>query len=456
MQGNSRLVSGGRCCCAIALAGILAGCGDAEQTYVDTCESGCDEDDDGADDGTASARGLPCDVQAVIDEHCGECHGDSPKFGAPMPLWSIDDVLVPATSDPTRAVFELMGDRLVDPQSPMPPTTELPATDLATLQAWIDAGAPDDDAHCEGSDTGDDPNPIGPDALPCEPTLEFVAHGGSEDTGFEVPAQGADNLYQCFTFKSPLTEPTQATAWAPILDDERVVHHWILYRTPTPQVDGGSGPCNMPSDAIFVSGWAPGGENFLMPDDVGLELGGPDDYYILQMHYHNAAHLTDAVDRSGVALCTADEPRPKTAGIVTLGSVGINIPAGAEDHEVSGTCPSWTTSYLQEPLYAIASFPHMHQLGRKLSTVVMRGSETGPQEMLVDVPAFDFESQTFYPQEPAMPIMPGDALRTTCTYDNPGAQNVYFGEATEDEMCFNFVMVYPVEAIGANRQCGVL
>ena len=42
------------------------------------------------------------------------------------------------------------------------------------------------------------------------------------------------------------------------------------------------------------------------------------------------------------------------------------------------------------------------------------------------------------------------------TYDNPGAQPVFFGEATEDEMCFNFVMVYPVEAIGENRQCGVL
>jgi len=271
-----------------------------------------------------------------------------------------------------------------------------------------------------------------------------------------VPAQGADNLYECFTFKSPLTEPTQAIAWAPILDDERVVHHWILYRTPTPQVDGGAGPCNMPGDAIFVSGWAPGGQNFLMPDDVGLELGGPDDYFILQMHYHNAANYTDAVDRSGVALCTAEEPRPKTAGIVTLGSIGINIPAGAEGHEVSGTCPSWITSYLQEPLFAIASFPHMHQLGRSLSTVLLRGGDEAAAETLVDVPAFNFENQAFYPQDPSMTIMPGDALRTTCTYDNPGAQNVFFGEATEDEMCFNFVMVYPVEAIGQNRQCGVI
>jgi hypothetical protein len=338
----------------------------------------------------------------------------------------------------------------------MPPTGTLPAEDLAVLQAWIDAGAPAGDAACGGSDSGDEPDPLGPDALPCEPTIEFVAHGPDADEGFHVPAEGADNLYECFTFRSPLTEPTQATAWAPILDDERVVHHWILYRTATPQTDGGYGPCNMPGDAIFVSGWAPGGKNFLMPDDVGLELGGPDDYFILQMHYHNAANYTDAVDRSGVALCTTDEPRPKTAGIVTLGSVGINIPAGAPAHEVTGICPSWITSYLQEPLFAIASFPHMHQLGRALSTVVMRGSDTGPEEVLVDVPAFNFENQTFYPQEPAMTIMPGDALRTTCTFDNTSGGPVYFGEATEDEMCFNFVMVYPIEAIGENRNCGIL
>jgi hypothetical protein len=353
-------------------------------------------------------------------------------------------------------VFELMGERIVDPLTPMPPSGALPEDDLATLQTWIAAGAPAGDAECGGSDTGDDGDPIGPDALPCEPAVEFVAHGPSGDDGFQVPAQGADNLYECFTFKSPFAVPTQATAWAPILDDDRVVHHWILYRTPTPQVDGGSGPCNMPGDALFVSGWAPGGQNFVMPDDVGLELGGPDDYFILQMHYHNSAHYTDAVDRSGVALCTIEEPRPKTAGIVTLGSIGINIPAGAEGHEVAGTCPSWITSYLQEPLFAISSFPHMHQLGRKLATEILRGGDEADIDMLVDVPAFNFENQVSYVHDPEMTIMPGDALRTTCTYDNPSAQNVFFGEATEDEMCFNFVMVYPIEAIGTYRECGII
>jgi hypothetical protein len=296
---------------------------------------------------------------------------------------------------------------------------------------------------------------VGPDALPCEPTHTFTAHAPAAAQGFTVPEVGADNLYQCFTFKSPLTEPTHITAWAPIVDDERVLHHWILYRTATPQEDGGVGPCQMPSDALFVAGWAPGGTNYALPDDVGLEFGGPDDSFILQVHYHNAAQLEDAVDASGVAFCTADTLRPQSAGIVTLGSVGINIPAGAQGAEATGTCPSWITNYLSAPLHIISSFPHMHELGRRIRTETLRGGSEAEVEMLVDVDPWSFENQAFYPHEPEVLLQPGDALRTTCTYDNPNDYDVYFGEATEDEMCFNFVMVYPVDLVGENRQCGI-
>jgi len=270
-----------------------------------------------------------------------------------------------------------------------------------------------------------------------------------------VPEQGAENLYQCFTFKSPFNGTTQATAWAPITDDERVLHHWILYRTKQPQVDGGVAPCAMPADSTFVSGWAPGGKNFVFPENIGLELAGPDDYFILQVHYHNTPHYDDALDKSGVALCTTDTPREHDAGVVTLGTVGISIPPHAMGHEEEGTCPSWTTNFLPEPLHAIASFPHMHELGRKFSTEILRGGSEANVDTLVEVNAFSFEDQTYYPHEPEVLIQPGDALRTTCTYDNLGDSQVHFGEKTEDEMCFNFLMVYPISSLGQNRSCGL-
>ena len=397
--------------------------------------------------------GLPCDVAGVISDNCSMCHADPMQFGAPMSLLTHDDFHMPALSDVTRAVHELVGERIDDPDSPMPPGGTMSEEDKDVLRAWVNAGAPQSSEDCT-VDPGDDDPPVGPDALPCEPTHVFTAHASGSDDGFVVP--DVDNLYQCFTFRSDLAPGTQATAWAPITDDERVLHHWILYRTQTPQEDGGVMPCNMPSDARFVAGWAPGGTNYVMPEDVGLEFGGPDDYFILQVHYNNSAHYSDSIDRSGVALCEAEEPRPLEAGIFTLGSLSINIPAGAEDHTVEGTCPAWATSALPAPVHVLASFPHMHQLGRRITTDILRGGDASAVETLIDVEPFQFENQQYSPHEPEVLIHPGDALRTRCTYDNPGDQPVFLGEGTEDEMCFNFVMIYPLDIVGESRDCGLI
>lgn len=450
----------------IAIAGtLLAGCfeeGDEKLVIVDgTAEdSGMPEDsgvpgDSSGDGDTAATPGdLPCALAEVLATHCTSCHSATPVFGAPMPLVAYADLVTPARSDPTRQVWELVAERIEDPMRPMPqpPATMLDA-EKAVIHDWIAAGRPmGDGSTCDipDDDTGDG---VGPDALPCEPTVTFLSHAPGSDAGMPIPEQGAENFYVCATFKSPFAGESFATAWAPVTDDERVLHHWILYRTETPQEDGAVGPCSMPSDAQFVAGWAPGGENYVLPDDVALELGGPDTYFILNMHYNNSAHHADAIDKSGLAMCTIDTPREQTAGMLWLGTVNIAIPPKAVDYSVSGDCPSWASSYLTQPVYALTSFPHMHKLGKSFRTDIMRGGENGPIETLIDVPAFDFQTQLHYMHEPAVEIRPGDALRTTCTYDNPSDQTVYVGEQTEDEMCFNFVTVYPIDLLGEYRQC---
>ena len=49
----------------------------------------------------------------------------------------------------------------------------------------------------------------------------------------------------------------------------------------------------------------------------------------------------------------------------------------------------------------------------------------------------------------------GSKLTVSCTYENHTGHPVSFGERTEDEMCFNFMMVYPIDAIpaGVPRYC---
>ena len=190
----------------------------------------------------------------------------------------------------------------------------------------------------------------------------------------------------------------------------------------------------------------------VMPDDVGLELGGPDDWYILQLHYNNTANYPDAVDRSGVAFCTVDEPRPQTAGVLTFGSIQIALPPNSEGVEVDGTCRSWNTWSWPE-LHVLGAGPHMHEYGRAMRTEIHR--DGGGVDTLVDVPVFDFDSQGMYITDEDLVIHPGDSVETTCTYDNPTDDFVFFGEGTNDEMCFNFVMAYPIESI-EDRTCGIL
>ncbi|MEM9452808.1 MAG: hypothetical protein AAGF11_01430 [Myxococcota bacterium] len=420
--------------------------------------NGDDGPGDGDGDGSVGGDGLPCEVRDALVSNCGMCHGSPPSFGAPMALSEYDDLRVPAPSDATRSTYEIVAERLTADVGMMPPDGEISPEDRAILLDWVERGAPEDpDASCgEAPEGGDDPE-VGPDLLPCDAAYEMTAHAPGDDAlPYLVPSQGADDLYTCFAFRSPFAAGMQATAWAPIIDDERVVHHWILYRASEGNYqDGTAFPCDvsLQLSADFVAGWAPGGPNTILPPDVGLDVGSPDDFFVLQVHYNNTVGYTDAFDASGVAFCATDTPRPNLAGVLTIGTTSINIPPGAVGHEETGTCGFLSTIGWPGPLHIFATSPHMHGFGRGFRTVLERLG--GGTEMVTDLPVFDFESQGMYFNEPEVVVNPGDTLRSTCVFDNPTEHPVGFGEGTADEMCFNFVLAYPIDQL-SGRNCGII
>jgi hypothetical protein len=393
---------------------------------------------------------LPPDVQAIIDARCGSCHAPTPAGGAPMTLVTWESMHRMAVTRPDLEVYELVSMRIHDPVHPMPASGPLPAAELAALDAWIAAGAPPGD----GSYMPRPPVEVGPEYLPCEPTAEFRAHAqGSIDQPYHLDplAGNGGNTTLCFAFASPFGETTQGTAFAPIIDDSRVVHHWIIFGTevlPAGVSVGDTFECGatgggLGSDTQFLTGWAPGGLNSVYPADQGRELPGPTGFIILQVHYWNVAGYTDVQDRSGVALCSTDTPRPHEIGTSILGSLDILINPHENNHTVVGTC----TPAITEPVTIVGSGPHMHTHGVSFRTDVIRAGSTAP-EMLVDIPHWDFNSQTGFPApDGVMVINPGDMIRTTCVYDNPTDGTITFGERTEDEMCFNFVSAYPTGAL---------
>jgi hypothetical protein len=90
-------------------------------------------------------------------------------------------------------------------------------------------------------------------------------------------------------------------------------------------------------------------------------------------------------------------------------------------------------------VHFLAITPHMHKLGVHARLDLKRGD--APMEVLYDAP-FNFAEQTLKPLGDVM-VMNGDVLTTTCTYENDTTRNIVWGDATEDEMCFNWMRYYP-------------
>jgi hypothetical protein len=431
-----------------------------------------------ADTGAAlGASPLPCDVAKVLQDKCWSCHGATLSYTAPMHLTTWEATHAATREDPATPVFTRMGQRIHDPANPMPPPTwptRLTAGETAVLDRWIAAGAPRGDGSSAGCESAPPPGsgggsgvgggrgvvggsggggggvagvggagtvssdagalvpdpvhmPVAPDPGECT-TLAVHARGNASGAPFTVPS---GEQYYCFSFHLPLTGPTQALAFSPHHDSTTVIHHWLLYKMITPQIDGLVLPCvGFHADGALLAGWTPGAGDWNLPKDVGVNLGGGD--FILEVHYNNTG--APVPDTSGVDICSTTALRPKTAGIFWLGTANIDIPAASPGTDIASNCrPNLTSDF-----HILRAWPHMHRLGRRMHAEVHHPN--GTVDPLFDRP-FDFNAQTQL-DDPYV-LKPGDFISTTCGYQNDTTSSVGFGERTQDEMCFNFTVGYP-------------
>jgi len=330
----------------------------------------------------------------------------------------------------------------------------MPEEDRDILLSWLDDDLPlrRTEDSCAPTPIRDLANGVGPNFLECEVTHRFVASGGESHEPFTLPTEGANpNSYYCFPFANPFLEGSQATAWAPIIDNEEILHHWLLWGSNQEADSLEPFPCAaLPTgDAAFVSGWAPGGQNAIMPESVGLDLNYKTLY--LQLHYWNPEQREGLSDQSGVAFCTTQDRREHTAGILTVGTIDIDLPPRSRNVEAAFECADWQMP-TRDGFTILSSGPHMHQLGTRFLSEVIRSD--GRREPIGRVDAWNFDDQTPVRFDHPIEVLPGDRLGVRCSYDNPHDQRVRFGEGTDDEMCFDFMLVYPVQDIPlARRRC---
>ncbi len=236
---------------------------------------------------------LPCEVEAIVEKHCGVCHGEKLAGGAPVKLVTLADFHETDGRDEAR--YERVQQRLHDEKNPMPPIGQpaLSELELAALDAWLDKKAPKGTETCEDKPAPEPDEEV--DLSECDELLELRANDGEDDKGkaraFEVPLE--DDYYECFVFEVPWNDEVHGLRVDPIIDDSRVLHHWLLYQDPKQLAGnpGTHGPCaGVHAEGTLVAGWAPGGTPYEMPKDVGLYLdSGETHSFVLELHYNNVA-----------------------------------------------------------------------------------------------------------------------------------------------------------------------
>lgn len=294
---------------------------------------------------------------------------------------------------------------------------------------------------------------------PQQPTcFEFRNHGqpvAGDTTKYSIlPGE----QYVCNHFHVPWNEPAEMVGWQTLFDNRQVLHHWLLYSVPAGPADGTFEPCigtHLLQDAQLVAGWAVGGNDVDMPEDVGLRMPGPDRTFLLEWHFYNSTSAVQ-VDGSAASICVLPAgTRTHTAGLTWLGTENFNGPLGMPPGQVSdfgGTCINDSGA----PITIFRLWPHMHQWGRHMTSVVHRAS--GATEEVFSMP-FDFNFQVSYPAN--VTLMPGESIRSTCRFNNQSLGPVAFGPSSDQEMCYQFAFSYPAGAldngvlslVGATNTC---
>jgi hypothetical protein len=362
------------------------------------------------------------EIRPRIERYCGTCHGEVPAFGAPFSLLEHDALVAPDALG--ERIVDRIGPRLFEGAMPPPGMPRVPEADLDAIALWASCGTIDPPPGAGLVSTA--PPFLAPEEGPAD--LETLVIAMDE----QPVGEGDLDLYECLVLDLALPEERFVRRFEIVLDEREVLHHVILSRDSERRLAPGSFDCGggggVPAGSEYLYTWAPG-QAALEFEAGGLRVASGD-RFVLQIHYHNGAARPDLRDSSGVRLYLAPPEGPEF-GMMAVGPTNFAVPARATS-DVRGRCT------MREPVRLVAGMPHMHQLGVEFEQTLVRGAA---RQDLVTLTGWSFESQRFYALERSLAA--GDVIETRCRYTSPRAEEVVFGERTEDEMCNGFLYVSP-------------
>ncbi|MEZ4462441.1 MAG: hypothetical protein R3E66_22505 [bacterium] len=359
-------------------------------------------------------------IQPFLQEGCQTCHGATPTFGAPMPL--VDYSAMVAGAEGERVVDKMVA-RLVN--KTMPPANAPPLTHqgLDTLTEWASCGMAHPD-HTIGLNANKPPL-TAPAQAPNLPSFDVTASD-------YALGQNELDRYQCFVVRTPLNERRIIRRIEPVIDDARVVHHFLVkLQSGNPAETSFACPGFPPGDS-YAYVWGPGQAPLQFPD--GGIVMEPGDAFVLQIHYNNGAGAANVRDSSGIRVYHDAVAGPEYALAEIGPGVGFpSIPAGQ-----TGSSSQDCTVNTDVSLFA--TWPHMHEIGSAFDQSVRR-SGTNAIESIIALAGWAFEAQIIY--DTPMALNAGDRISTGCEWENTKNFTVFPGLGSSDEMCFSFMYVTP-------------
>ncbi len=367
-------------------------------------------------------------IARIFADHCVRCHREG-EIG-PFAMSTYEKVAGWA-----EMIQEVVSEKRMPPWHANPAygkfanDCSLSDEQLALIEQWVKDGAPE-------SDRSQLPEPkkylVGWQ-LPREPDVVFPV----SPEPYTVPAEG-EVKYRYFPVDPKFTEDKWIKCAQLLPGNRAVVHHILAFARPK-GTQGGLG-----GERGFLVGYVPGSQAEQFPEGMAKRIPANSEI-VFQVHYTPIG--TEQTDLSQLGIVFAD-PQEITHEVKTTSAVQnkLRIPPGDANYQVSALLPEELPD-----CRLITMAPHMHLRGKAFRyTAVYPG---GKKEILLDVPAYDFNWQTGYRMSEPLKLPAGSKIECEAVFDNSAAnlnnpdptKLVRWGDQTEDEMMIGyFDIVVPV------------
>jgi len=356
------------------------------------------------------------DVAPILHKSCVPCHRSGQI--APFSLTSYEEVIGWA-----ETIRDVVTDGRMPPWHANPSygqfsnDARLPDAEKNLLLDWVKNGCPEGDPALtpklpEFVDAWRIPKPDVVYKMP-EP--------------FEVPAAGVVP-YQYFTLDASFPEDCWVKGAEMRPGNRSVVHHLSLFFHP-----GGVAEID-PLEVLgnVITGFTPGTRPVIFPEGTCRRIPAGSKL-IIQAHY--TPNGTAQLDQSDVGLLLSDvKSVRKTLAFATALSNELSIPPGMKNYSTEAVYTFKDDSLL----YSLQ--PHMHLRGK--SFCFTAHFPNGRDEVLLDVPRYDFNWQHSYLMASPRAMPAGTCIHCTAIFDNSASNlanpdptvTVEWGEQTWDEM----------------------